>query len=164
MVTVAFYTCLIVTINIVANASSNLLPDGFDVNTLTKTDIAQREYGSKLVLVVEQCQIMTVWTIKACLLTMYLRLTKVGHTREHLAIKILMGYVAFGWLFMEIFYFGVWCRPFYNYWYDIAHRVAMLHSLMFHTGQSQRRTYSAALLSTTSSPTQPLTFLPILSS
>ncbi|GAB7349153.1 hypothetical protein MBLNU459_g8092t1 [Dothideomycetes sp. NU459] len=116
LVTVAFYTTLIVTINIVANASSNLFPPGFDTNTLTPTDIAQREYGSKLVLVVEQCQITTVWTIKACLLTMYLRLTKVGHKREHLAIKILMGYVFFGWLFMEIFYFGVWCRPFYNYW------------------------------------------------
>lgn len=120
IVTIAFYTALIVTINIVANANTNLFPPGTATTGLTQTDISQREYGSKLVLVVEQCQIQTVWTIKACLLTMYLRLTKVGHVKEHLAIKCLMGYVAFGWLLMEILYFGVWCRPFYNYWYDTA--------------------------------------------
>jgi len=120
MTTVAFYTVVIVTINIVANASTNLFPTGFNISTLTKTGIAQREYGSKLVLVVEQCQIMTVWTIKACLVTMYLRLTKVGHRKEHMAIKILAGYIVLGWLLMEILYFGVWCRPFHNYWYGIA--------------------------------------------
>lgn len=108
------YTTLIVTINIVANTDSNLLPPGFDVNTLTPADIKHREYGSKLVLVVEQCQCFTVWTVKACLLIMYSRLT-VGRG-EHRALQILAGYVAFGFIFMEIFYFGVWCRPFSNYW------------------------------------------------
>lgn len=30
-------------------------------------------------------------------------------------VKFLMGYVALGWLVTEIFFFGVWCRPFLNY-------------------------------------------------
>lgn len=46
---------------------------------------------------------------------MYARLT-VGRV-ENIAIKVLAGYVAFGFVFMEIFYFGVWCRPFHDYWY-----------------------------------------------
>jgi hypothetical protein len=61
MVTVfCFYTVLIVAINIVRDSSSNLLPPGFDVGSLTPDDLARREYGSKLILVVEQCQCVTV--------------------------------------------------------------------------------------------------------
>lgn len=114
MVAMGFYTTLIVTINIVAKSDSNLLPPGFDVSSLTPDQIHDRSYGSKLVLVVEQCQIMTVWCEKFCLLFLYRRLT-VG-TWERLAIKILFCYVALGWVIMEILYFGVWCRPFTMYW------------------------------------------------
>lgn len=54
------YTTVIVTINIVADAETNLFPPGFDINSLTTQDKEDREFGSKLVLVVEQCQIATV--------------------------------------------------------------------------------------------------------
>lgn len=54
------FTTLIVTINIVANASTNLLPPGLDIASLTLHDREKRAFGSKLVLVVEQCQILTV--------------------------------------------------------------------------------------------------------
>lgn len=114
LVVLCFYTTLIATINIVRFVNSNLLPPGFDVATLSATDKAQREYGSKLILVVEQCQCVTVWGVKACLLILYFRLTEMR--RENIAIRILAAYVAFGFVFMEIFYFGVWCRPFYEYW------------------------------------------------
>lgn len=30
-------------------------------------------------------------------------------------VKILMGYVAFGWIVVEVFFYGIWCRPFLNY-------------------------------------------------
>ena len=115
IVAIAFYTTLIVTINIVAKSDSNLLPPGFDVDTLTKQQILARQYGSKLVLVVEQCQIQVTWCMKLCLLILYQRLT-VG-TKERFAIKILFIYVSGTWLLMEILYFGVWCRPFTMYWY-----------------------------------------------
>ncbi|KAL1648836.1 hypothetical protein SLS58_002016 [Diplodia intermedia] len=108
------YTTLIVTINIVAFTESNLLPPGFDMDSLTPPDVAERRFGSKLVLVVEQCQCVTIWAVKACLLIMYYRLTIA--LKENIAVKILSIYVTFGFVFMEIFYFGVWCRPFPNYW------------------------------------------------
>lgn len=109
-----FYTTLIATINIVRHTNSNLLPPGYDTQHLSKQDIQERTYGSKLILVVEQCQCVTIWCVKACLIIMYLRLTTMR--KENIAIKVLAGYVAFGFCFMEIFYFGVWCRPFHDYW------------------------------------------------
>nr|POE90634.1 hypothetical protein CFP56_60247 [Quercus suber] len=109
-----FYTTFIPTINIVAHTSSNLIPPGTDIAAFTTQEIAERAYGSKLVVVVEQTQICSIWGAKACLLVLYLRLTTLR--RENIAIKVLACYVAFGFIFMEVFYFAVWCRPFYNYW------------------------------------------------
>lgn len=62
--------------NIVANTSSNLIdPNNHD--PLTPESIKERTFGSKMVLVVEQMQITTIWTVKCCLLVMYSRLTYV---------------------------------------------------------------------------------------
>ncbi|THV70096.1 hypothetical protein D6D28_05410 [Aureobasidium pullulans] len=115
MVAMCFFTTLIVTINIVAKSDSNLLPPGFDVSTLTSEQVHDREYGSKLVLVVEQSQIMTTWCEKLCLLFLYQRLVTVG-SKERLAIKVLFYYVGISFVVMEVLYFGVWCRPFTMYW------------------------------------------------
>jgi len=109
-----FYTPLIVTINIVRHTSSNLLPPGYDIDRLTPQEIAHREYGSKLILVVEQCQCATVWLVKGCLVLLYLRLTSVH--RENIAIKVLGAYVVITFVVMDILYFGVWCQPFHEYW------------------------------------------------
>lgn len=110
-----FYTALTVTINIVEHTSSNLLPPGYDIAHMTDQDIAERTLGSKLILVVENCQIVTVWGAKTCLLIMYLRLTSLR--RENIAIKVLLAYVGVTFVVMEILYLGVWCRPFSNYWW-----------------------------------------------
>lgn len=115
LLALAFYTTLIVTINTVANTNSNLLPPGYDVAHMTQQDLDERTYGSKLILVVEECQCTVVWCAKACLLIMYLRLTTLR--RENIAVKILAAYVAVTFVVMEILYLGVWCRPFSNYWY-----------------------------------------------
>ncbi|GAB7329995.1 hypothetical protein MBLNU13_g01690t1 [Cladosporium sp. NU13] len=114
MTILCFYTVVIVTINIVEHTSSNLLPPGYDIAHMTKQDIAERTLGSKLILVVENCQIVTIWGAKTCLLIMYLRLTTLR--RENIAIKALLVYVGLTFVVMEILYLGVWCRPFHNYW------------------------------------------------
>lgn len=114
VVVLAFFLTLIVAINIVADTNSNLLPLGFDASTLTEEDIRERTTGSKLVLVVEQCQCVVIWGLKTCLAIMYLRLT--SHHYEHIAIKFLAAYIAITFIVMEILYFGVWCRPISNYW------------------------------------------------
>jgi hypothetical protein len=117
---------------IVATADTNLmLPE--EVATLTPESIQSRIYGSKLVLLVEQCMITTQWGCKICLLLIYYKLTYVlflSRRHKHFlteseysmgltqrwAVKIVGGYVVFGWTLMEILYFGVWCQPFNQYW------------------------------------------------
>lgn len=73
----ASYVVFIATINIVATHDSNLLPEDYDIRLLTVNEIERREYGSKMILVVEQCQCIAIWAVKACLLIMYHRLTYV---------------------------------------------------------------------------------------
>jgi hypothetical protein len=68
------YSVLIATINIVSRTSSNLIDPDDNVD-LTPDNIHERVFGSKMVLVTEQMQILTIWTVKACFLIMYYRLT-----------------------------------------------------------------------------------------
>jgi hypothetical protein len=72
-------TVLMVGINIVSRTGSNLI-DPNDHTPLTPERVSQLEYGSKMILVIEEMQIMTVWLAKACLLIMYGRLTLVQAT------------------------------------------------------------------------------------
>jgi hypothetical protein len=65
---------LIACMNILSKTNTNLI-DPNNPPVLNDTEIAERIYGSKLVLVVEQMQIATVWLVKCCLLIMYARLT-----------------------------------------------------------------------------------------
>lgn len=109
-----FYTVLIATVNVVESTSSNLLPPGYDIENMTQEDIIERTLGSKLILVVEECQMICVWGTKACLLIMYIRFTTLR--RESIAIKAIAAYTAISFVVMEILYLGVWCRPFHNYW------------------------------------------------
>lgn len=111
--TFATYTTFLVTVNVVADENSNLLPPGFDVSTLTSQGIKDRQYGSKLTLVVEQCQCFTVWAAKVCLLIMYYRLT-IGLT-ENRIIYVLVIYVGASFVLMEILYFGVVSKVYPSY-------------------------------------------------
>jgi hypothetical protein len=69
-------TVFLVTINIITYTSSNLI-DPNDHTELSPENIEERVFGSKMVLVTEQMQIMTIWAVKVCLLIMYNRLTYV---------------------------------------------------------------------------------------
>lgn len=74
LVTVA-YTCLIIAINKETHYNSNLIAPGVDVDSFSQQEIQSRIIGSKLVVVVEQLQCVTVWLIKGCLLILYYRVT-----------------------------------------------------------------------------------------
>lgn len=76
--------------HIVVHTSSNLIAPGEDVASFSQHEIETRIYGSKLVLVVEQMQILTIWLVKTCLLLMYYRMTYVScpHTCQAYLIHI----------------------------------------------------------------------------
>jgi hypothetical protein len=92
----------------------NLIPPGDDVSQYSETEINMRIYGSKLVLVAEQMQLLTIWLVKACLLIMYNRMTLV--LPQHKIVVATSIYVAVAFVVMEVLYLGVWCRPFSQYW------------------------------------------------
>ena len=113
-VALCFYTTFMVTINIVAKTDSNLFPEGFDISSLTEADRQERIYGSKLILVLENCQNATIWLTKVAILILYLRLTTLRW--QHNAIRVLLGVVILLYFIMTSLYLGVWCRPFSQYW------------------------------------------------
>ncbi|PSR99077.1 hypothetical protein BD289DRAFT_424537 [Coniella lustricola] len=113
LVVVVLFTVLSVGVHILSFTPTNLIDPSVPV-VLDDQTIKLREFGSKMVVVVEQMQISTIWSIKACLLILYHRLTT--NLQHNLVVKIVAGYTVIGFIVMEILYFGVWCRPFYHYW------------------------------------------------
>lgn len=108
------YTTLVVCMNIVANKSSNLIPPGVSVETMSQEEIDDRVLGSKLVFVVELMQCFNIWTLKTTLLILYYRVT--FRLPQNLWVKLLAVYVAVGFVVMMSLYLGVWCQPLNNYW------------------------------------------------
>jgi hypothetical protein len=107
------YTILIIFLNVDATVETNLInPD--DIPKLTHDDIVRRIWGSKMVLLVEQCECAVQWGTKACLLLLYWRLTQ--NLTQHIVVKAVAAYVAVTYIVMETLYFGYWCRPFHDYW------------------------------------------------
>lgn len=101
------------TVNVIADGGgSNLFPPGLEA-TFTQKDIEERIYGSKIVVISEQAMLNVIYTIKACMLLMYTRLT-LG-LRDGRMVRWLAAYVAIGWFATELAYFTA-CRPFSGYW------------------------------------------------
>jgi hypothetical protein len=107
-------TVLMLVMQEVTKTSSNLIPPGDDVSTYSQAERNTRIFGSKLVLVAEQMQLVTIWLVKACLLIMYNRMTVV--LPQHKIVICTSVYVAVSFVVMEVLYLGVWCRPFTEYW------------------------------------------------
>ncbi|KUJ15431.1 uncharacterized protein LY89DRAFT_558244, partial [Mollisia scopiformis] len=107
------YTALIVCLNVISGGGgSNLyLPEEF--STFTPLDIQERIKGSKIVIVSEQAMLNVIYTIKACMLIMYSRLT-LGLQVQKMVFYLAI-YVAIGWASTEIAFFTA-CRPFVGYW------------------------------------------------
>lgn len=113
ILTFGFYTNLTVWINIqTKHPRTNILPDT-GIAGLSPADIQDRVYGSKVTFITEQSMILIQWGCKACLILFYYRLTQGLKVQNY--VKIVMGYIAFGWIVVEVFFYGIWCRPFLNY-------------------------------------------------
>ncbi|KAF2152344.1 hypothetical protein K461DRAFT_327886 [Myriangium duriaei CBS 260.36] len=110
----AAYATLIRFLNIAAVTPTNLFTPGTDPSTFSPKDYATRVWGSKVVVIIEQCQSFVLWSSKAALLIMYLRITQFQTERKY--VIALAWYVGGSYLIMEILYFSVWCRPFRDYW------------------------------------------------
>ncbi|KAI3574070.1 hypothetical protein IWW34DRAFT_634317 [Fusarium oxysporum f. sp. albedinis] len=115
MMTPAFvlYTNLIVWVNIQEeHPRTNILPPTGTAG-MSNEEIQDRIYGSKITFIIEQSMVMLQFVCKLCMCFMYLKLT--SGLKRAVWVKILLGYFVLGWLTTEIFFFGIWCRPFLNY-------------------------------------------------
>lgn len=68
-------TVLFSLLHVIIHTSSNLIAPEEDASKFTADEVQERIYGSKLTIITEQMQIMTIWLLKACILTMYGRMT-----------------------------------------------------------------------------------------
>lgn len=89
-----------------------MYPPGLEA-TFTPKDIQERILGSKIVVISEQAMLNVIYTIKACMLLMYTRLT-LG-LRDGRMVRWLAAYVVVGWFATELAFFTA-CRPFSGYW------------------------------------------------
>lgn len=86
-------------LNIDLEVSTNLIDPAHPVE-LTPKEIDERTWGSKTILLVEQCMCAVQWGTKACLLLLYWRLTQ--NLKQGLIVKCAAFYVAGTYIIMEI--------------------------------------------------------------
>ncbi|POS83086.1 hypothetical protein EPUL_005601, partial [Erysiphe pulchra] len=102
----ALYTTLVICLNIIV--LGNHTSDVF-----SEHPIIDRIQGSKIVVISEQAMLNVIYTIKACMLIIYSRLTLGLQVRKML--RYLAVYVVIGWIATQIAFFTA-CRPFSGYW------------------------------------------------
>ncbi|TEY57623.1 hypothetical protein BOTCAL_0211g00100 [Botryotinia calthae] len=115
-VTMCFYTVLLILINVSARYETNLFPPEQLASIMADPDdVASRIYGSIIVIPLEQCMLASTWCVKICIWLFLWRLCR-NLPNLQMALKILMGYIAVGYVvIMFVYYIGV-CRPFKQYW------------------------------------------------
>ncbi|TGO65877.1 hypothetical protein BOTNAR_0073g00020 [Botryotinia narcissicola] len=115
-VTMCFYTVLLILINVSARYETNLFPPEQLASIMADPDdVASRIYGSIIVIPLEQCMLASTWCVKICIWLFLWRLCR-NLPSLQMALKILMGYIAIGYVvIIFVYYIGV-CRPFKQYW------------------------------------------------
>ncbi|KAH8670281.1 hypothetical protein BGZ60DRAFT_527754 [Tricladium varicosporioides] len=109
----AFYTILVVCLNVIASGGgSNLYPPEL-FPTFSEQNIQDRIHGSKIVILSEQAMLNVIYVIKACMLLMYTRLT-LGLAIQRMVFYLSI-YTFIGWAATEIAFFTA-CTPFSGYW------------------------------------------------
>lgn len=111
----AIYTTLLVLIQISARYATNLMdPKDYDRVLADPKQVSDRIYGSKIVIGLEQCMLISTWGVKTCMLMLYWRITQ--NLKSNFYIKILAVYIAVGFVVIMLTYYAVYCRPFSQYW------------------------------------------------
>jgi hypothetical protein len=113
----ALYTTLVVTLNQIAQGGGSNLYDPASHPHFSPEQVAEQVWGSKIVVVSEQAMLNAVYAVKACMLTMYARLTLglVATSRWRPSVRWLAVYTAAGYVASQVAFFTA-CRPFAAYW------------------------------------------------
>lgn len=109
------FTGVVVSINEVAKNGSNYMPPE-EALALTPEGVHKAVYGSTMTFVLEIFTITATWTVKACLLILYARLTRNTLTVQHTLVKIAAVYCVITYLLVIFLFIFYWCSPTYEYW------------------------------------------------
>ncbi|KAH8721810.1 hypothetical protein BGZ61DRAFT_195444 [Ilyonectria robusta] len=125
------FTGVVVSINEVAKNGSNYMPEEV-AKSLDAKGRAQAVFGSKMTFVLEIFTLTATWTVKACLLLLYSRLTEGTSTRQSLAVKMVAGYCLVTYLLVTFMFVFFWCSPHtYEYW-EVPVRISQCASYYNH--------------------------------
>ncbi|KAF2496961.1 hypothetical protein BU16DRAFT_560270 [Lophium mytilinum] len=114
VVTFGCYTTLLILIQLSGHFGTNEYDPATRAEILANAhDVASRIRGSKIVVGSNQCYLLTLWGVKACLCTLYYQMTR--RTFQNFFVKLVIGYVVLGFIATEIPLF-ILCRPFSQYW------------------------------------------------
>ncbi|KAH6665186.1 hypothetical protein B0J14DRAFT_522404 [Halenospora varia] len=108
-----WYTILCVAFNKVASGGGSNLMTAEDLAALTPEITADRISGSKWVLVSEQSMILTIWSMKACMLLLYAGITEGLKQRKW--VQWVAYYTVVSFVGSELALYLV-CRPIHQYW------------------------------------------------
>ncbi|POR37901.1 Uncharacterized protein TPAR_01901 [Tolypocladium paradoxum] len=109
------FTGVVVSINEVAKNGSNYMPPE-EAAALTPEGVHGAVYGSIMTFVLEIFTITATWTVKACLLILYGRLTRNALTKQYMLVKIAFVYCVVTYLLVIFLFVFYWCSPTYEYW------------------------------------------------
>ncbi|KAG6149535.1 hypothetical protein E4U28_001029 [Claviceps purpurea] len=109
------FTGVVISINEVAKNGSNYMsPEA--AAALTPEGVHNAIYGSVMTFVLEIFTITGTWTIKACLLILYARLTRGTLAQQNLMVKIASVYYGLTYVVVILLFLFFWCHPTYEYW------------------------------------------------
>ena len=110
------YTSMLILIQISSRYATNLMdPTEYDRVLSNPKEVADRIYGSKVVIGLEQCMLFLTWGVKACMMALFWRLTR-NLSRLHMYVKAIAVYIIVGFVVIMITYYAIYCRPFEQYW------------------------------------------------
>lgn len=85
--------------------------------SLSPSGVAQAVFGSKMTFVLEIFTMTATWTVKACLLLLYARLTEGTSIRQKWAVRFVAFYAILTYLLCTFLFVFYWCSPHvYEYW------------------------------------------------
>ncbi|RDA94985.1 hypothetical protein CP533_0163 [Ophiocordyceps camponoti-saundersi (nom. inval.)] len=109
------FTGVAVSINEVAKNGSNYMKPE-EAAALSPERVQMAIHGSIMTFVLEIFTLTATWTVKACLLMLYARLTRNTMTRQHSLVKVAAVYCALTYVVVTLMFIFFWCRPTYEYW------------------------------------------------
>ncbi|KAM0551240.1 hypothetical protein ACHAPJ_008585 [Fusarium lateritium] len=109
------FTGVVVSINEVAKNGSNYMPENVAIK-LTPEERQQAIFGSKMTFVLELFTLTAIWTVKACLLFLYARLTQGTSVKQRWAVRGVAAFCAITYILVTLMFAFHWCSPTPEYW------------------------------------------------